>query len=116
MNDERTVGLGPHAHEALRRLKEDGVFGEMLDAYRFAVALALVKGEIASSLEDRRTVYAVGNFDPDQMISAAIKALRPDDSESPYKIAERLAEWGVLELSRLAESGNLDLADVIQGA
>ena len=36
-----TIYLTKAGHERLRRLKEDGHFGEMLDAYRFAFALAM---------------------------------------------------------------------------
>ena len=40
INEPTMIGLGERTHPLLRRLKDDGHFAEMADAYRFGVALA----------------------------------------------------------------------------
>ena len=63
-NEPTTIGLSESSHRKLQRLKEDGYFGEMLDAYRFAIALALSQDEIAERAK-RKTIFNVGTLDPD---------------------------------------------------
>ena len=40
-SSEKTIGLTSDTHKKLQRLKEDGIFIEMLDGYRFGISLAL---------------------------------------------------------------------------
>jgi len=107
-----TIGLSDSAHIKLQRLKEDGYFGDMIDAYRFAIALALSRGEIAEK-GTRKTIFNVGTLDPDKSLYHAISALREDEDEPVYRTAERLAEWGVEEMYRLAEEDDLSLGDLL---
>ena len=57
--DTVTVGLTAEGHENLQRLKDEGVFGDMLDAYRFAVGLALRRGLIAPQSIKTSTIFNV---------------------------------------------------------
>jgi len=111
-SEPTTIGLSDSAHIKLKRLKEDGYFGDMIDAYRFAIALALSRGSI-SEKGTRKTVFNVGTLDPDKSLYYAINALREDKDEPVYRTAERLAEWGIEEMFRLAEEGNLILSDLL---
>jgi hypothetical protein len=112
-----TIGLSDVAHVRLRKLKEDGHFAEMADAYRFAIGLALAHGispdPIAGS---RTTIFNIGTLDPDGSIRTAVATLREPSDEPVYRSAERYAEWGVTELSRRAETGTLSLAEVLREA
>jgi hypothetical protein len=115
VSDGKTdLGLSEIAHSHLKRLKEDGYFGEMKDAYKFAVALALAHGAIAPSLGRRTTVFSIATIDKDGSMRDAIVALRPLGDEDVYKVAERLAEWGVEELYRRASGGTLSFQDLLQ--
>lgn len=104
------VGLSEATHAKLRRLKEDGHFREMVDAYRFGIGLALAQGvteppEISSTT----TVFSVATLDPDQTLRRGIECIVGDglQGKSVYKLAERLADWGVQELSRESERGEI---------
>lgn len=111
------IGLSEKMHGTLKRLKEDGHFAEMADAYRFGVALALAHGVIPDEVPTpRTTIFSVATVDPDREISNAIRALMDTEDTPVYRWAERLAEWGVAELARQAESGEIDVGAILQEA
>lgn len=112
-----TIGLSELSHRKLKRLKEDGHFNEMADAYRFAIALALAYGMVPPELPlSRVTIFNVGTIDPGSEVSNAIKAIM-DIKEIPvYRWAERLAEWGVEELSRQTDVGPIDFGKTLEEA
>lgn len=110
-----TIGLSEGAHEKLRRLQEEQHFRELLDGYRFAIGLALSQGVEPPEIQKRTTIFNVGTVDPDQSLKRSIEALMGDRvrDASIYKMAERLAEWGVNELAGQAESGSIDFAGLL---
>jgi hypothetical protein len=106
------IGLSEATHAKLKRLKDEGHFREMADAYRFGIGLALAQGlteppEISSTT----TVFSVATIDPDQTLRRGIEAIVGDrlQGRSVYKLAERLADWGIQELSREAERGEINV-------
>lgn len=109
------IGLSEKAHAHLKRLKEDGYFAEMVDAYRFGIAYGLSKGiEPPEVPSPRTTVFGVTTVDPEGSIAFAIKALSDDKETSIYKIAEKLADWGVCELAEQSKNGSLDVAEIVK--
>lgn len=109
------IGLSEKGHSLLKRLKEDGHFAEMADAYRFGIALALAHGVVpAEPPPPRTTIFSVGTIDPEREILTAINTLQDTGQIPGYKWAERLAEWGVTELWHRASSGALDLAEILE--
>src|SRR5687768_10566412 len=94
------IGVTEATHAKLQRLKEDGHFKEMADAYRFGIGLALAQGAVPPEAT-MKTVFSVATIDPDQSIKNAIQAILGDAlGDTPvYRMAERLADWGVQELS-----------------
>ena len=117
VNEPTMIGLSERTHPLLKRLKDDGHFAEMADAYRFGVALALAHGiqpdEISGT---KQTVFSVATIDPDREIATAVRTILGDDESSLYKRVERLAEWGVKELARQAEDGEIDFACLLNEA
>ncbi|WP_366555916.1 hypothetical protein [Aquibaculum sediminis] len=113
-----TIGLSEGAHEKLKRLQEEQYFRELLDGYRFAIGLALAQGVEPPELQKRTTIFNVGTVDPDQSLQRSIEALVGDRvrDASIYKMAERLAEWGVNELASQAESGSIDFVGLLDQA
>ena len=113
VSEPTMIGVSEATHGKLKRLKEDGHFKEMADAYRFAIGLALAQGcsppEISS-----QTVFSVATIDPDQSIRNAIQTILGDSATgiSIYKFAERLADWGIQELSLQAERGEIDFVAI----
>lgn len=116
-SDLITVGLSETADDRLTELAEMGIFGEKIDAYRFAIALAISHGVIPLEIEKRRTLYNVGSLDPDQTLRRAVEAIMPDQLKtvSVYRLIERLAEWGVNELYAEAKSGGIDFERLLAG-
>jgi hypothetical protein len=82
------IGLTERTHAGLKKLKEDEHFNQMLDAYRFV--------------------------DQNKEIYTAIKSIMETGDTPVYRWAERLAEWGVNELIRQAESGEIDFPGIFQ--
>jgi hypothetical protein len=118
MDEPIQVGLSKEGHDKLLRLKEDGHFGDMADAYRFAIALAVAHGASPDDkpLRNGPTIFNIGSLDPDRALYTVIKALFNPQSEPVYKVAEKLAEWGVHELYRLSEGGSIPIVDLIEEA
>lgn len=112
-----TIGLSERAHALLTQMKEDGYFAEMADGYRIGIAIALSRGirdhEVGTP---RKTVFSTATIDPDQEIATTIRSLFDVDGEAIYKVAERLADWGVLEIARQFEGGVVDIATLIHQA
>jgi len=113
-----TIGLSEGAHEKLKWLQEEQHFRELLDGYRFAIGLALAQGVEPPEVQKRTTIFNVGTVDPDQSLRRSIEALMGDRvrDTSIYKMAERLAEWGVNELASQAKAGRIDFAGLLDQA
>ena len=112
VQEPTNIGLSEATHAKLKRLKEDGHFREMADAYRFAIGLALAQGMIdPPELSSTTTVFGVATIDPDQTLRRGIEAIVGDrlQGKSIYRFAERLADWGIQELSREAERGEINV-------
>ena len=117
INEPSTIGLSEKAHTILSKLKEDGYFAEMLDGYRFGISLALSKNIIPDEISgSKQTTFNIGSLDSDKSIYKAIKLLLDTKDIPVYRWAERLAEWGVLELGEKAESGDIDFSEIINQA
>jgi len=111
LEDGVTVGLTESTHARLVRLKEDGVFAEMKDGYKFGIGLSIANGWVAPPGTKIKTFLNVGSLDPDGSLRNLISALYPEASATPYTMAERLAEAGVAHLGELHESGSLKFGD-----
>ena len=109
------IGLSEAGNDKLDRLKEMGYFAEKMDGYRFAVSLALAQGVIPPDITKRTTFLNVGSLDPDQTIRRAVESLLNDQIEgtTPYRLVERLADWGVTELYRQAEQGDINFVSIL---
>ena len=111
------IGLSERTHGLLKRLKEDEHFSEMQDAYRLGIALALASGVLPEELPaPKATIFSVATVDPDRELAMAIGALIDVGDVAVYRWAERLAEWGVKEISLRVEAGDLNVTQLIQGA
>lgn len=113
LEDSVTVGLTDTTHAGLVQLKEDGVFAEMKDGYKFGIGLSIANGWLAPPGAKMKTFLNVGSLDPDGSLRNLILALYPGASDPPYSIAERLAEAGVARLAELHESSSLKFAELL---
>lgn len=115
-SDVTTVGLSEHADDLLDQLKEQEIFAEKLDGYRFAISFAAASGVVPPEIGKRKTLFNVGSLDPGQLIRSAVEALYEDhvDNASVYRVAERLADWGIRELYEQASEGQIDFAKILK--
>jgi hypothetical protein len=115
---ERTqVRLSGRGHSILTQFKEDGYLAEMTDGYRLGIALALSMGAAPGELPaESRTFVAVSTLDPTGDLAAAIRMLVDLEGQSVYGYAERLAEWGIIEMHERFGAGFLDVASLMSAA
>lgn len=111
-DDATTVGLTHESHEILKDLKNNGFFKEMIDGYRFGISLAIAYGNIAPEEIKASTIFNIGSLDPDDKLKKIIIELFPEAAGKPYAFAERLAEWGVSEMGKMAKNGELKFSDI----
>jgi hypothetical protein len=110
-----SVGLSEKAHTLLSSMKEDGYISELTDGYKLAIGLALANGITPGEVPaPKRTILAVSGLDPEQEIATSIRSLVDLEDGSVYRYAERLAEWGVMEMAARFKSGFLDVAALIK--
>ncbi|HZR00552.1 MAG TPA: hypothetical protein VFC93_17265 [Chloroflexota bacterium] len=112
MADAVNIGLSEEGHAAIQMLKDAGVFNEMQDAYRFAIALAIARGKVSPETTKFRSNWHVNGIDKDESIRTVIMEMFPAAADRPYAYAERLADAGVLELGSLHKAGTLRFADL----
>lgn len=114
VSEPTMIGVGEKAHALLTQMKEDGHIAEMADGFRLGIGLALSLGiDPPEDVAARRTTFSVATIDPDKEIASAIRALIDLQGGSVYKMAERLADWGVLELAKRFEGGPIDVASLV---
>jgi hypothetical protein len=107
------IGLSEKAHALLTQMKEDNFLAEMADGYRLGIGLALAQGIEPEDVPQRRTVFSVATIDPDQEIAAAIRSLVDLKGGSVYRMAERLADWGVMELAKKFDGSPIDVGALV---
>lgn len=116
-DDLSKVGLSERGYAKLKRLQEEKHFVDMRDAYRFGIALALAYGICPPEVfPPKLSLYNISQFDPDQSIAMAINLLMDTQGIPPYRWVERLAEWGIDELSRESKNGQIDFVRLLATA
>lgn len=113
VTEPTSIGLSEKAHALLTQMKEDNFLAEMADGYRLGIGLALAQGVEPDDVPQRRTVFSVATIDPDQEIAAAIRALIDLKGGSVYRMAERLAEWGIIGLAKQFDGSPIDVATLM---
>lgn len=104
--DKPQLGLSSDARRDLEYLQEELALRDLVDAYRFAVAVALKKDLPPTDAGVSRTNYiATSTLDSDGVIQAAVSELRPDHDGRPYALVERLAEAGAADVAGFLRSG-----------
>lgn len=91
------IGASTSSRAVLERLKELGHIAELMDGYRLAIAVAIGFGRLPRSKVnvERKTMFAVGNLDPDGALKEAIREIYPAVRATPARAAEDLAEQGL---------------------
>lgn len=108
------IGLGEESHFKLEQLCADRHFSEMRHGYKFAVAYALAKDARPERMESaRKNVFSISTVDPDGTLKLAIETLYPLNGETAYRVAERLADWGVAEVDRLIREEFQDVGQML---
>ena len=109
------LGIGETNHVWLKKFKDENIFSEMRDAYRFAASYAISKDIQPLEINERKeTVFSLASIDPDRSIYYLITALYPNLEIARYNILDRLANAGMTELVRMHKEDTLDLARLIR--
>ncbi|MCH5144154.1 hypothetical protein JMF94_03550 [Desulfovibrio sp. UIB00] len=116
MTELTTIGLSEAGDTKLDELKELGIFAEKMDGYRFAVALGIAQGVVPQEIAKRKPFLNIGSLDPDQLLKQSVESLFEDDlrETTPYRLIERLAEWGVNELYAQAQTKDIDFVALLE--
>lgn len=116
-SDLTQIGLSLDGQARLDRFKGSGYFGELRDAYKFAVGFALAKGIVPPEIQTKRqTMFAIATVDPDGSLATAIRELLPCDEVPPYRWAERLAEAGSQMIAEIEVTKGFDLGSMLAEA
>lgn len=110
------IGLTKETHEVLQKLKDDGVFNEMQDAYRFSIAFAIVQRLVASESLSFKTSFHVATIDRDGSLRNLITEIYPEAADRPYAMAQRLAEAGLEKMGYLYKNGQLNFGEIYKSA
>lgn len=91
------IGASQESRDVLDRLRDAGHIGDLMDGYRLAIALAIGLGREPNLTVrgERKTMFAVGNLDPDNALREAIREIYPQARAMPSRAAEDLAEQGL---------------------
>ena len=109
------VGASPKSRDVLDRLKDNGHISDLMDGYRLAIALAIGFGRTPSPgvRGDRKTMFAVGNLDPDGAIRETIIEMYPTTRGTPSRAAEDLAEQGLDIIADSFEGEDISLTELL---
>lgn len=118
--DKKTIGVSDRGGPVLDTLVEGGRFADAIDAAKFAMGLAIRarvgEGVPAPTVEGAGTKWNVGSFDPNNDLQTLLVALYPG-VETPYRLLEYLIDEGLkLVAAHIAESGMIDVSDLIDGS
>lgn len=117
-----TISLSDQAKANLQSFTgyEDAPFKDMMDAFRFAVSLAIAScGEKVPEYENQpgTTLYNLGSFDNDQMFKEAIKVVAPDALERTTltRLIRSYAEKGIELMMEQCDQdpSSFDLGEVL---
>jgi hypothetical protein len=109
------VGASAASRQVLEELQAAGHIGDLIDGYRLAIAVAIGFGREPRSIRvERRTMFAVGNLDPDLALRQAISEIYPAVREHPSRAAEDLAEQGLEVIRESMQGEELSLSDLLE--
>lgn len=102
-DDKTQVGLTEEAFEVLDRLRKDKLIREESDGYKLAVAYAITNipdfAQETKGYTNFVTKFHTSGLDKDGLLKDLVEASGIGPAGEPYRTAERLAVWGLLELS-----------------
>ena len=105
--DKPQLGLSADARRDLEYVRDELSLKDLVDAYRFAIAVALKKDLSPAEAGVSRVNYiATSTLDSDGVIQAAVSELRDDHDGRPYALVERLAEAGAADVAEFLRSGH----------
>jgi hypothetical protein len=108
-DDKNTIGVTATGSAILEEVVHKGLFGDQMDAAKFAIALAIRSGIEPGEAVGANTKWNVGSFDKDGHLRATLTALFPAIA-SPYRLSEYLIDRGLVLLSEeLAGNPDLDV-------
>lgn len=118
-----TISIADDAKSQLQSFVgyEGAPFKEMIDAFRFAVSLALALNQDNPPALDTRqgtTLYNIGTLDSDQVFKEAFQVIAPEAFQQTglTKLIRAYAEWGIEQMNRemLENGGEFSIPELIE--
>ena len=93
--DITNVGISERQHVHLKKMADFGIFTDMQQGYRLAIAIALKKKLDVSdrTLEARKNTYDAAGVDDGSIIRNTIRLIYPEHKEQEYRLMEKLRCW-----------------------
>ena len=110
------LGISDENHIWLKKFKEEGIFQEMRDAYKFSVALAIAQNIKPKEISKKETVFGIATIDPSREMYFCIDSLFSDLRLARYHLLEQLADVGMSIMVEMYKNGKLDLVKLIEQA
>lgn len=112
--DKKTLGVTPSGARDLAALWDTGWFGNEIDIFQLAIAVALREGAArkASEMRGVGTKWSTA-IDADGRVRSMVRLLAKGDTNRPYAVAERYAAAGLAYLRRRLVEENAMLAEVL---
>jgi hypothetical protein len=108
------LSISDENHIWLKKFKDESIFLEMRDAYKFSVALAIARDLKPKDISKKETVFGIASIDPSKELYSCIEYLYPDKIQARYHLLEQLADVGMSYLVEMYKNGKLDLVKMIE--
>ncbi|MCF8118359.1 MAG: hypothetical protein K9K33_18310 [Desulfarculaceae bacterium] len=110
-NDKKTIGLTPENRNVAEALVEMRYFRDQIDAAKFAMSIAIHRGEQPSGIEGAETIWNVGSFDSEGKLKNLIINIFPN-IDTPYRTIEYFANVGFQIIAPQLQS-NMSVTDLM---
>jgi hypothetical protein len=114
-DEKKTFGATIVGKARLKKLVEGKVFSSEIQAFQFAVSLALSRGGISAKMENVKTTWSTAASGVPELFELTKNLRDPAfDSEPVLKTVERLADWGLESLEEMYdEKGLIDFNEIL---
>ena len=114
--EPKTVGMADDTKAMLSELSGQLGFKEEMEAFRLAVAVALVlqpRPESCPEIRGLTTTYNIGSLDREGKLQQAVLLFNPNYEGSVYKLVERLADWGIRWMRSKCEHREMSASELL---
>jgi len=115
-DDLTQIGASPATRSVLETLKEEGHISELVDGYRLCIAVACAWNEQPDlgNRKNRTNMFGTNTIDSSGLhLRVALTELYPDYANTPYRVAESLAELGAKIVSERMSGTSIEFTELV---